>query len=203
MVAMIVISVAAIVAVSFFVPLMKHEHDRRMTSSCANHAIQLKFLVMSFVETNQYFPSTRDARSAFAKMSHSVEGPLDSFSSYGSACPESFQRDKSIGYVFVADGLSTKTVVEHSALVFFCPAGSHQRSEQHCHAMLSDRLTCLKSNAEMIQLLRQELSRVEAGSVLYSTNAQALMARELAAREKHARKREFDKPDPTNRRGPP
>lgn len=203
MVAMIVISVAAIVAVSFFVPLMKHEHDRRMTSSCANHAIQLKFLVMALMAEKEHFPSEGDARNAFAKMGHAEEWPAGWLYTVSSACPESFLRDKSIGYVFVADGLSTKTVVEHSALVFFCPAGSHQRSEQHCHAMLSDRLTCLKSNAEMIQLLRQELSRVEAGSVLYSTNAQALMARELAAREKHARKREFDKPDPTNRRGPP
>lgn len=186
---MAVFGFAAIMAGLFVVRSTRHQYDRRMTSSCANHAIQLKFLVMAFVETNKYFPSTRDARSAFAKMDHLSEWPPGWFSSPGSACPESFKRDKSIGYIFVADGLSTQTAVEHSALVFFCPADNHQRSEQHCHAVLGDRMSCLKSNGEMIQLLRQELSQAKAGSVLYSTNAQALMARELAAREKHERKR--------------
>ena len=161
-----------------------------MTSSCANHAIQLEFLVRAFVEKEGCFPSERDARSALAKMSHPDEWPAGWLSSYGSSCPESFLRDQSIGYVFVADGLSAKAAKEQSALVLFCPADSHQRSEQHCYVMLTDGLRCLKSNAEMVQSLRRELNRASAGSVPYSTNAQALMERELAARDKHARKRE-------------
>jgi hypothetical protein len=160
-------------------------------SSCANHAIQLKFLVMFFTEEQEYFPTDSDARSAFAKMIiHPKEWPAGWLSSYYSSCPESFNRDKSIGFVFVADGLSTKAAVEHSALVFFCPARSHQRSEEHCHAMLADRrLECLKSNGEMIDLLRKELRRAESGVIAYSTNAQALIKRELAQREGCARKK--------------
>jgi hypothetical protein len=178
------------VAASLFVHLLRQRHDRHMTSSCANHAIQLEFLVRSFVEKEGCFPSESDARSALAKMSHPDEWPAGWLSSYGSSCPESFLRDQSMGYVFVAHGLSAKAAKEQSALVLFCPADSHQRSEQHCHAVLADGLRCLKSNAEMVQLLRRELGRARAGSVPYSTNAQALMERELATRDKHARKRE-------------
>ncbi len=186
---MIAIGVAAIVAVPFCVRFTRHRHDRHMMSSCANHAIQLKFLVMALMAEKERFPSEGDARNAFAKMGHAEEWPAGWLSTVSSACPESYLCDKSIGYVFVADGLSTKTAVEHSALVFFCPADSHQRSEQHCHAMLATELTCLKSNAEMIALLRREIGRARDGSVPYSTIALAQMQRELEARQKHEPKR--------------
>jgi hypothetical protein len=69
-----------------------------MTSSCANHAIQLKLLVMQFVEQEERFPSETDARSAFAVMSRKAPPPAGWLFSYGSSCPESYLRDKSIGY---------------------------------------------------------------------------------------------------------
>ncbi|MEI2724698.1 MAG: hypothetical protein V9H26_14500 [Verrucomicrobiota bacterium] len=176
-------------AVPFCVRFTRHRHDRHMMSSCANHAIQLKFLVMALMAEKERFPSEGDARNAFAKMGHAEEWPAGWLSTVSSACPESYLCDKSIGYVFVADGLSTKTAVEHSALVFFCPADSHQRSEQHCHAMLATELTCLKSNAEKIALLRREIGRARDGSVPYSTIALAQMQRELEARQQHETKR--------------
>ena len=92
-----------------------------------------------------------------------------------------------IGYVFVADGLPTKVAVEDSALVLFCPASSHQRSEQHCHAVVgSGELLCLESNLEMIEMLRREIGRAQDGKIPYSTNAVTKMERELKAREEHA-----------------
>jgi hypothetical protein len=185
--------VAVVLAITGLLLLVRHSRPdvhQHLTASCANHAIQLKFLVMAFVETQQHFPSESDARTAFSRMNHSGQWPSNWLSSYGSSCPESFKRNESIGYVFVADGLSTKAAVEHGALVFFCPADSHQGLEQHCHAMFADGLRCLKSNGEMIEVLRTELGRVRAGSVTYSTNAQELMERELAARENYARKQE-------------
>ncbi|MEO5803474.1 MAG: hypothetical protein ABIR24_08075, partial [Verrucomicrobiota bacterium] len=161
-----------------------------MTSSCANHVIQLKFLVMSFVETEEFFPSEKDTRKALSKMSPpNNQWPTNWLFSSGSSCPESFDSRHSIGYIFVADGLPTKTALECSALVFFCPAESHQGSEQHCHAMFADGLRCLASNTAMIEVLQFELSRAESGTLRYSTNAQALFEAELAAREKYARKR--------------
>ncbi|HEY5955281.1 MAG TPA: hypothetical protein VIV60_01960 [Polyangiaceae bacterium] len=145
---------------------------------------------MSFADREQRFPLDTDARAAFVKMRQPGEQPDWWFTSVSSACPESFVHDKSIGYVFVADGLSTKTVVEQSALVFFCPADSHQRSVQHCHAVIGrGELVCIKSNAEMIDLLRREIGRAKGGIVPYSTNALSQLERELAAREKHARNR--------------
>ena len=164
-------------------------HPESMSASCANHAIQLKYLVLSFIETNEFFPHEKEARTAFDRMNQSGQLPSGFFASFGAACPESFQRDGSIGYLFVADGLSTKAAVAASALVFFCPADSHQDPNQHCHAMFADRMRCLESNAAMIETLRAELVRARTGAVAYSTNALAVIARELATREKHARKR--------------
>lgn len=167
---------------------LKDERDRQMTVSCGNHAIQLKFLVMSFVETNETFPSQTDMRSALAMMDGSGQRPSDWFSSYGASCPESYRRDQSIGYIFVADRLTTKDAVARSALVFLCPADNHQGADQHCHAMFANGLRCLRSNAEMIAVLRTELGRSKSGAVSYSTNAGAIFERELAAREKYATK---------------
>lgn len=162
-----------------------------MTSSCANHAIQLRYLVMQFIEQEDRFPPDGDTRSALAKMSTEGQWPAGWLSSYGSSCPESYLRDGSIGYVFVADGLLTKVVAEDLALVLFCPSGNHQRSEQHCHAVVGrGELICLKSNTEMIELLRREIARARDGSVTYSTNAMSKMARELKAREERERMRE-------------
>ena len=164
-------------------------HPEGTIASCANHAIQLKFLVLSFIETNEFFPHEKEARKAFAGMNQSGQLPSGWFASFGAACPESFQHDRSMGYLFVADGLSTKAAVAASALVFFCPADSHQGSNQHCHAMFADRMRCLESNAAMVETLRAELVRARTGAVAYSTNALAVMTMELAAREEHARKR--------------
>jgi hypothetical protein len=85
--------------------------------------------------------------------------------------------------VFVADGQATKTVAESFALIFFCPADSHQRSDQHCHAVIGggERM-CLKSNQEMLDLLQAELERARNGIVPYSSNAVARMTSELKAR---------------------
>ena len=143
---------------------------------------------MRFTEQNDRFPADGDARRALAAMNTEGQWPLGWFSSYGSSCPEFYLRDGSIGYVFVADGLPTKVVTEDSALVLLCPSGSHQRSEQHCHAIVGDgKLVYLKSNTEMIELLRREIARAKDGRVPYSTNAISKMTREVESREERAR----------------
>jgi hypothetical protein len=181
--------VAGIVTTAFWARQVRHRHDERMTTSCANHSSQLKLLTLTFMAEADRFPHETNARIAFKMMSQTDAQTQSWLSTAGAACPESFRRDKSTGYVFVADGLPTKTAAESSALIFFCPADSHQRSDQHCHAVIGagERL-CLKSNLEMIALLRRELDRAKEGSIPYSTNAVLVMARELEAREKHARK---------------
>jgi len=179
------ILVGAVIVAVPIVHEVRQRQYRLNAASCANHAIQLKFLVMSYAEKQERFPPDQDTRAALMKMADPEQWPSRWFSSYGSSCPEAFRRDKSIGYVFVADGLITKTKGD-PALVLFCPADSHRRSDQHSHAVLADgTLSCLRSNAEMIQSLRRELGRAKEGSILYSAKAQASMQRELTAREKH------------------
>lgn len=197
---LLVVGIAGLVAAALLVRHTRDRRDQRMTSSCANHAIQLRFLVMQFVQQEAQFPSDSDTRSALQKLSTN-DYPVGWFSSLGSSCPESYLNDGSIGYVFVADGLPAKVVAEDSALVLFCPAESHQRSEQHCHAVVGDGgLLCIKSNVEMIELLRQEIGRAKHGVVPYSTNALSKMERELKAREEYARERGPNKSVETNRR---
>jgi hypothetical protein len=199
--ALFIIGAALVVAFPIVLWKNAHRRDQNMVISCANHAIQLSFVVMFLVDKQEQFPTESDARSAFAKMIEPGEYPAGWLTSVSSACPESFLRDKSIGYLFVADGLPTKLASASSALVLFCPADSHQGSQQHCHAVFGrGDLRCVESNADMIDLLRRELGRAKQSLVPYSSNAVAAMEREVARRENSARKRGSNKPPGANSR---
>ncbi len=50
-------------------------------------------------------------------------------------------------------------------------------------------MSCLKSNAEMVDLLSRELQRAKDGIIPYSTNAVARMRQELNARQVHETRR--------------
>lgn len=164
----------------------RSERDKFFVSSCANHVIQLRFIVLIFGETATNFPTETDTRRAFSAMGSTSSHSAEWLVSYSSACPESFLKDGSIGYVFVGDGLPTAT----DALLMFCPADSHQRSEQHCHAILGyGSMSCLKSNAETVDLLSRELQRAKDGIIPYSTIAVARMRQELNARQQHEDRR--------------
>jgi hypothetical protein len=162
---------------------------KTLLSSCANHTVQLKFLIIAYAESHERFPEGTDARAAVEAMNDDGGWPPGWASSYSSACPESFLRDKSIGYVYVASGLPAKATTEQPSLVFFCPAGNHQHSEHRCFTVMADGMRYLRSNAEMVQLLRGELERAKSGAVGYSPGAQEQMSRELAAREEYAKVR--------------
>lgn len=167
-----------------------HRRDKRFTASCANHAIQLKFEINTFLGRADRFPMESDARKALLEICLPDGRTAPWLNSAASACPESFKHDQSIGFVFVADGLSTKVAADYSALVLICPAENHQRSSQHCHAITGmGEMACLKSNTEMISLLQSEIARAKTGTVPYSTNALAQMTRELEKREHYERKR--------------
>src|SRR5688572_18310697 len=96
---------------------LRREHDQCMTSSCANHINLISFIVHSFNEREERLPSETDTRKVLEAMSQPDDNPPEWLDSYGSACPESFERDGSIGYVFVGDGLSTKIAKEQLALI--------------------------------------------------------------------------------------
>ena len=164
----------------------RSEKDKRFVTSCANHVIQLKMDLMQFVKAETTFPTETDTRRAFSAIGSTSGHSAEWLASYSSACPESFFKDGSIGYVFVGDGLPTAT----DALLMFCPADSHQRSEQHCHAILGyGSMSCLKSNAETVDLLSRELQRAKDGIIPYSTIAVARMRQELNARQQHEDRR--------------
>lgn len=166
--------------------LQERRRSRPWTDSvsCANHAIQLKLLFYRYGEAAESFPAVGNARDAFTKMGAAVgHAHAGWFSHPASACPESYRANGGIGYVFVADGLSTKQVVEHDALVFFCPAASHQGARD-AHALQGTlNLQCLRNDAERIAVLERALQQAKSGEVPYSPGAIARIKEDLAARE--------------------
>ncbi len=164
--------------------------DMFAVSSCANHVSQLKSALRDFGEVATNFPTETDTRKAFLAMAATI-GQRDHWTVSGlPSCPEAFFKDGSIGYVFVGDGLPTKLAEETGALLLFCPADSHQRSQQHSHAVVIDySMSCVMSNAAMMAILSRELERAKDGIVPYSTNAVARMRQELNARQVHETRR--------------
>jgi hypothetical protein len=188
-----VVLVLAAIAIKMLV-VNRSERDKFFVSSCANHMIQLKMDLLFFAEAATNFPVEIDTRRAFSAMGSTSSHSAEWLATYSSACPESFSKDGSIGYVFVGDGLPTNIAKESDALLLFCPADSHQRSEQHCHAVHGHgSMSCLKSNAEMMDLLKRELQRAQDGIIPYSTNAVARMRQELNARQQHEDRRRATK----------
>ncbi len=168
--------------------------DKHLVSSCANHVIQLKLGLLFFAESATNFPTETDTRRAFLAMAPISDHSAEWLASFSSACPEAFFKDGSIGFVFVGDGLPTSVAKETKALLLFCPADSHQRSEQHCHAVMGDGWgLCVKSNSEMMDRLRLALQKASDGTVPYSTNAVARMRQELDARQVHETRRRGSK----------
>ena len=102
---------------------------------------------------------------------------------YGSACPESIKRDGSIGYVYTGGGLTIEEVIEHDALILFCPGENHRGSSEHCHAYHgAGNDICKSSNQDMIKLLKSSLSKAEDGVINYSAEAVEIMKNELTKR---------------------
>jgi hypothetical protein len=170
----------------------KTDRERRFTSQCANHAIQHMFTFRILLDGEQtyQFSSETNARLALAPITENVKTPEgDWLDSFWSACPESFERDRSIGYLFLAESLEVDEKEENAAIILICPAENHQGSSEHCHAVMSSGLECLTNNLVALEMLRSHLARAESGVIKYSTNAQMVMRREIEAREKCERGR--------------
>jgi hypothetical protein len=156
--------------------------------SCANHTIQLRGRIRDFCRPgNRIFPRTTDTPRAFREIFEAIEDPdLEWLAGPGAACPEAFERNASMGYVYIAAGLTVETVMTERALVFFCPSTSHRGKDQHAHAVRGDAedidLGCVKDNAEMVAVLADAVARGEKGTIPYSPEAMDLLRRELAAR---------------------
>ena len=154
-------------------------------SSCTNHIIQLRGYLGLFASQEDRFPPITNTRQAFEAIATKCgQVDLKWFSSYWASCPEAHESDGSIGHVFVAGGASTEVVsADKSMLVLFCPAESHRRSGR-CHVVMGwGDLNRIESNAEMIELLRNEIRRGKEGEAPYASSALQVMERELTLRE--------------------
>jgi hypothetical protein len=177
----------ACVATGLFVNArLQARNDRFYTNSCANHSGQhgLSIRLAASDQPDFVFPATSDARTALLTIYQKGGFPprdLDWITSYGAACPESFLRNGSIGYVYVRDDLAWRDVESNHIPILFCPAENHRRSSEHCHLLDGDR-QCVDSNAEMIELLRSAIDRGESGEVSYSPRAMAALREELKKR---------------------
>jgi hypothetical protein len=165
--------------------------ESRFTSGCANHANHHALGLAGVLHDNRVikFSSETNTRTVLEQNKININLPQWLYE-YGSACPESFYRDKSIGYLFFADALEITDDPEKDTLVLICPAENHHGSSEHCHAVLSNgRTKCLKSNVAALEVLREHLGKATNEIIPYSTNARTLMRREIAARERYEQKR--------------
>ena len=133
-----------------------HKRDAFYTSSCANHFLQLRMGLTVLAHENPVLilPVVGDTRSALGGLGTDFFGPLDG---YNSACPESYLRDESIGYVYIGDGLRLGDVDEKGILVVFCPGENHRGSSDHGHAYAGMEM-CV-SNEEMSAMLERAIAR--------------------------------------------
>jgi len=165
------------------------------TMSCANHAIQHRGALLQYLDMGfKSYPDIEDTRKALIEIAKRMtkkagrELGTDQaswFSSYSSACPEPYWRDKSIGYVWVGAGIPTKIAEKLSPLLLFCPAASHQGSSEHSHTCAMRDL-CVHTNLGMIRILKRMIKRAESGEVPYTSQAIKKMRHQLALREKQA-----------------
>ncbi len=173
--------------------LVKNSRQRVYACSCANHMIQHKFAFWLLTEHQPDFclPHTADTRQALYfihRAAHANEDNYDDknlrewLQSYGAACPESFYRDQSIGYIYVGDGLKLSDIDNKRALILFCPAENHRGSWQHCYGYCGRGLISFKDNEEMIEAIQHAIKQGESGEVAYSERAMKVLREQLQKR---------------------
>ena len=160
------------------------KRDAFYTSSCANHFLQLRMGLRLLAHENPdlILPIVGDTRSALRGFDTSLFGPLDG---YNSACPESYLRDESIGYIYIGDGLRLGDVDEKGILVVYCPGENHRGTSDHGHAYAGMEM-CV-SNEKMSAMLELAIARGESGEVAYSERAMKVLHSELEKRRKPVR----------------
>src|SRR5262249_55761714 len=102
----------------------RRQRDASDTASCANHFIQIKMRLhlVAGDHPDLILPATNNTCAALMAIFTSYgQDTLTSAQKWiehpGSACPESYRRDRSIGYVYVGDGLRLGDVEEKSILI--------------------------------------------------------------------------------------
>ncbi len=161
------------------------------TASCANHFLQIRAALWGLADREPGFilPATGDTREAlqqvFARLDDDWAPDEAWLRTAAAACPESFERDRSIGYVYVGDGLRLGDVQARSVLILFCPGENHRHYNEHCHAWAipTGGGCCVHTNARMVEILKEAIRRGESGDVPYSARAMAVLQRELKKRQ--------------------
>ena len=165
--------------------------DVRHGVSCANHFgfYRLGFAGATIERPGFILPSTNDTRAALSSLIDTTGFPTNWIWEYGSACPESYLRDGSIGYVYVGDGLRLGDVEEKEILILFCPAENHRGADDRSNALAHwwNRPHGIGRNDRMIAELERAVSRGQSGEVAYSERAMKVLHSELEKRRKPVR----------------
>lgn len=165
------------------------KNDEFHTASCANHLKQfeLSFLMLAHEKPDFTLPTEADTRKAMHQIF--VENGIfdDKWLNCSlSSCPESYCRDKSIGYVYIGDGLKLKDVIEKGIPIFFCPGENHRGYSEHCHCYLPlgvQYSVCVFNNSKMIEILEDALKKGENGEIPYSKRALEVLKKEIEKRK--------------------
>jgi hypothetical protein len=161
--------------------------DVRYGRSCANHFgfYRLGLAAATAERPGVILPSTDDTRAALSSLLE-TSLPTNWIWDYGSACPESYLRDRSIGYLYVGDGLRLGDVEEKEILILFCPAENHRGADGRANALAHswNYPPGIRGNDRMIAELERAIARGESGEVAYSERAMKVLRSELEKRRK-------------------
>ena len=186
----VLLTVAVLAAVCAYRSYLERR-DHSDSASCANHFIQLRMnlAVVASDHPDLVLSATNDTCSALLDIFKNLPddtGYQSWLNMHLSACPESFRRNRSIGYVYVGDGLKLSDVVHKDILILFCPSENHRRFDEHSHAWNCADGICVLSNEAMIAVLQSAIAKGKSGEVPYSVRAMAALGEQLNRRLKSA-----------------
>ncbi len=160
--------------------------NQRVKILCYSH---LKFIAYDLgyvLDDNRILPAASNLAVAFSQIASTMtdgerkrQSRLNFTGSETSLyCPSAYQRDGSVGYVYLGDGLRLGDVKSRNILIFFCSADSHEGWSP----VWQDGYIQEHTSSEMVSLLRDAIRRGEEGDVSYSQRAMRVLRDELSKR---------------------
>ena len=157
---------------------------QKYSSSCANHFIQHRMNIrfsLEEVDENYILPLLQTTEESLIELS---DCDKEWIYGYGAACPESFNRDQSIGYLYLAGGVKLKNIRDTNALILICPSENHHNELNHIHALTGTLEQICYTNDEIIDLLEYSIQMGDTKKINYSKGSLSIMKTELEKRNK-------------------
>lgn len=159
-----------------------HDRDKSLSRNCIGHIqyVGIPLWQVAGKTPDVILPATADLKTVLLAVTPDAWDRRD-VDTYVCACPESYMRNREIGYIYIGDGLRLGDVVEKNIPIIFCPASNHQANGRVCFGWPCGDGGM--SNEDAIALFEDALARSRSGEFSYSPRAIEVLEREIAARK--------------------